>query len=230
MRLTACVLYEDGDDLISWRQSLPYDNMQIIALKTVHDTTISEPEFELVGKSGELVALEWRYPDFAECFDFAYLRNKLDDFAEGDWILHMDSDERLASPHDELWTYLDTLEKQGASAAYVSIAGCTHHLAKDSETYRERYCEPNMRLHKRTAYLRWEGICHEVLDIPLSNIVIADTDILLYHKGYTYGLETMLSKTKRNAELLIREYIRQKSERNWNYLISTFSYINQNSR
>jgi len=37
----------------------------------------------------------------------------------------------------------------------------------------------------------------------------------------------MKEKCERNAKLLIREWMRDKSERNWNYLMNTFSQLKQ---
>lgn len=230
MKLSACVIYQDGDDMIGWRKSLPLENIEVIALRTEHNPNISAPRFTEVGRTSDTIALNWEYPDFEEYFDFSFLRNKLDDYASGDWILHMDSDERLASPHDELWVTLQELENSDTIAAYVSIAGVYEKVSDENPTYRERYCMPNMRLHRRAAYLRWEGICHETLDFNQHGSTIADSDILLYHKGYSQSKDIMSSKSERNAKLLIREYTRCKSDRNWNYLINTFAYIKSQKR
>lgn len=224
MKLSVCVMYSDNSELMAWRKSLPKD-IEVIACCTVQKASLSSPEIWYIGSEDNTTLLTYAYPDFEESFSFADVRNVMDEHASGDWILHMDSDERFASPHEELFTYLHNLEESGAIAAYVTIAGVGHRIAEKQHTYRERYCEPNMRLHKRSAGIKWEGICHETLDIPLDNTLIADTDILIYHTGYSADDETMHAKAVRNAKLMIREYTRDKSERNWNYLINTFSYL-----
>ena len=223
MKLSVCVLYQDGDDLVSWRKSLPKKNIQVIALRTNFDADIIEPKFEVIGITDELVGLQWSYNDFDEQFDFGYLRNKCDEYATGDWILHMDSDERFASPFEELWEYLDAMESSDVCSAYVSVFGV---LPADSDVIaRRRYINPNMRLLRNYKGIYWEGICHETIDLSARKLLFADTDIMLYHKGYSTNNEIMAKKCERNAKLLIREYQREKSERNWKYLLNTFTEL-----
>ena len=225
MKLSVCVLYQDGDDLVSWRKSLPKKNVQIVALKTVLDKEIIEPKFEVIGVTDTLVGLQWSYNDFDSQFDFSYLRNKCDEYATGDWILHMDSDERFASPYDELWDYIDAMEIEDVKGAYVSVFGV---YGEHSEaTTRQRYINPNMRLFRNYKGIFWEGICHETIDASVHKDLFADTDIMIYHKGYSTSNEVMKEKCERNAKLLIREWMRDKSERNWHYLMNTFSQLKQ---
>jgi hypothetical protein len=50
---------------------------------------------------------------------------------------------------------------------------------------------------------------------------------MLYHEGYMIEEDEFQTKGERNAKLLVREYRRHKSERNWQYLIKTFSTLKQ---
>jgi glycosyltransferase involved in cell wall biosynthesis len=223
MRLTACVLYQDNDNLIKWRKTLPIDNVQVVALKTMHDPSLKEPYFEEIGVTTDLVALQWNYNDFESQFDFSYLRNKCDEYANGDWILHMDSDEYLTTPHNDLWAFLEAIDDSEADAGYVTVYG----LLNRGKNIRERYSNPNVRLHRTSAKLKWSGICHETLDDSMHKGTWADTEIMLYHEGYLIEQEDFQKKGERNAKLLIREYMRCNSQRNWNYLIKTFSSLQQ---
>ncbi len=223
MKLTVCVLYDNNKNLIRWRKSLPIENVQIIALKTVCNPKLTEPIFEEIGVTADLVGLQWTYSDFEEQFDFSYLRNKCDEYANGDWILHIDSDEYLTTPHEDLWAFLKALDESEANAGYVSVYG----LINKNESIRTRYSNPNMRLHRREAGLKWSGICHETIDSDAHKTVWADTEIMLYHEGYMIEPEEFQVKGERNAKLLVREYRRHKSGRNWNYLIKTFSSLKQ---
>jgi glycosyltransferase involved in cell wall biosynthesis len=224
------VIFQDGDDLKGWRDSLPEENIEVIALRTAENPELKEPEFKMIGRTSDHIVLSWEYPSFEEHFDFSYCRNKLDEYATGDWILHMDSDERLASPHDEFWAYLSEINPTEAVAAYVSIAGCNYDIDVNHPNIRARYNIPAMRLHRRSAFLEWERICHETLRLEIDGLVTADTDILLYHKGYSQDKGAILEKAKRNGRLMVREYTRDKSERNWDYLVNTFHYVKQLSK
>lgn len=224
-----CVPYTDEDDLIEWRNSIPKEGVQIVACKTLVKPSSEHPELTLHGVTDDLIAMEYSFPSIEKHFDFSLVRNALDAHASCDWIIHMDSDERLANPHDEFWEIIFTLDKSDADCAFISIGGITHEKEPIGPT-RKRYNNPSMRMHRKRANLQWSGICHETLDIGDKEIITADTDILLYHKGYAVEKDEMLSKSIRNAKLLLREYNRKDSERNWNYLINTFNLIHKLTR
>lgn len=224
MKLSCCVIYTKGDDLISWRKSLPLDGIEVVALEVRFDPSLDEIKQEVIGLTDSLKGLAITFPNQEDYFDFSLCRNLLDEYADGEWIFHMDSDERLAIPHDEFWTFIKAIDQAGADAAYVSIAGITKER-KTSEMVEQRYNLANMRLHRKSSGIKWSGICHETLDISKGGITTADTDILLYHKGYSVDEDDFQKKLIRNAKLLVREYMREKSERNWTYLVRTFSLI-----
>ncbi len=226
--LTVCVIYKQGEDIRPWRASLPKD-IQVVACRTIFDESATEIKKEVLGVTDKLVGLQITFPTLEKHFDFSLCRNFADEYATGEWILHVDSDERLAIPHDELDNILTTLTASTADCAFVSIAGVSHEEDPE-EVYRPRYNLPNMRLHKKTSKLKWVGICHETIDIDEKPIVIADTDILLYHTGYAISKADMLSKCERNAKLMIREYTRESSARNWSYLVNTFNLIHKLTR
>lgn len=228
MYLSVCVLYTKDDDLIEWRKALPISKdgkkLQVVALRTEQSDNVTEPELEVVGDTELLTGLVWRYNDFDTQFDFSKLRNIADEYARGNWILHIDADERLTTPHGDLWAYLEALEKTDAPAAYVSVYGIM--VGTNVNGKPERYINANMRLHRKAAGLKWEGICHETLDDgAFEKGLFADSEIMIFHKGYNQGEDVQKQKAERNAKLLIREWLRDKSERNWSYLIRTFAYL-----
>lgn len=228
MYLTVCVLYTAKDDLIEWRKALPISKgehkLQVVALRTEQSDEVTEPELEVIGDTELLTGLVWRYNDFDTQFDFAYLRNVMDTYARGAWIMHIDADERLTTPHADLWANLEALDKSGAPAGMLSIYGMIYGVSQNNRP--ERYINANMRLHRKSAGLKWSGICHETIDAAAHEIgMFADTEIMLFHLGYSNGLEVQKQKAERNARLMIREYLREKSQRNWEYLIRTFGFL-----
>lgn len=225
MRLSACVIFPEGEDLKEWRDSLPKENIEVVALQIIVDPKLKEPKFKFLGRSENHVVLSWKIPNIEDYFDFSYCRNKLDEYASGEWILHMDSDERLCSPHDDFWGYIDELCVTNADAAMLTIAGTSTDIDENTTYARKRYAGSSMRLKSRKSGLLWKSICHEVLNIKGRDTVIGDTDIVLFHYGYSKSKEYIINKTERNAKLMIREYTREKSDRNWQYLINTFSYL-----
>lgn len=224
--VSICVPYSTDDNLKEWRDSLPQTGIQVVSCRTLVKPSLEHVEWKLYGATEELVGLECSFPSMDKDFDFSYVRNLLDEHATSEWIIHIDSDERLAIPHDEFWDIMETLNESEADCAYLSIGGITHEKEPIGPV-RKRYNNPSLRIHRKRANLKWKGICHETLDIGDREITSADTDILLYHKGYAIDKDEMLNKCTRNAKLLVREYAREDSERNWNYLINTFNLIHK---
>jgi hypothetical protein len=227
MKVSACVIFPEGEDLRDWRESLPQENIEIVAIETSINPKLKEPIFTYVGRTSDHVVLAWEVPDFENYWDFGYLRNKLNQHATGDWIVHIDSDERLAMTHEQFWENIKALEETDAVAAGLTIVGMRSELDERVGYVRQRYAGPNLRIIRNNQGVKWKAICHEHLDLHGEDLIVADTDILLWHLGYNLGAEELKDKAERNAKLMIREYTREKSERNWNYLVNTFSYLQQ---
>jgi glycosyltransferase involved in cell wall biosynthesis len=229
MNVSICVPYQKEDDLRTWRESLPQKGIQIVACRTVVDNKMTGIIKEVIGKTDGLIGLQITYSDYENQYDFAEVRNYLDSHATGDWIIHIDSDERLAISHEEFWRQMYVLNESDADAAFLSIGGISNET-KPEDVYRNRYCLAAMRIHRKKANIHWKGICHETLGIENKSITIADTDIFLFHSGYAIDEEKTLMKLERNGKLMVREYTREKSKRNWDYLINTFSHIHKLTR
>lgn len=227
MKVSVCVIFPEGESLRDWRSSLPEENIEIVAVETSINPSLKEPIFTNVGRTGDTVVLAWEVPNFEDYWDFGYLRNKLNEHATGDWIVHIDSDERLAMTHEQFWDNIEALEETDAVAAGLTIVGMRSELDERVGYVRQRYAGPNLRIIRNHQGVKWKAICHEHLDLQGEDLIVADTDILLWHLGYNLGTEELKDKAERNAKLMIREYTREKSERNWNYLVNTFSYLQQ---
>lgn len=229
MKVSVCVIFPEGESLSEWRSSLPEENIEIVAIETSINPNLKEPIFTHVGNTRNHVVLAWEIPSFEEHWDFAYLRNKLDEYATGDWIIHIDSDERLAMNHEDFWRNMRALDESDAIAAGLTIAGMRSEIDERVGYVRQRYAGANLRIIRNKRGVKWKAICHEHLDLMDQDVVVADTDILLWHLGYNLSAEELKDKAERNAKLMIREYTREASDRNWQYLINTFSYHKQKS-
>jgi len=227
MKVSVCVIFPEGESLRDWRESLPEENIEIVAVETSINPKLKEPIFTYVGRTGDTVVLAWEVPNFEDYWDFGYLRNKLNEYATGDWIVHIDSDERLAMTHQQFWDNIKALDESDAVAAGLTITGMRSELDERVGYVRQRYAGANLRIIRNHQGVKWKAICHEHLDLHGEDVTVADTDILLWHLGYNLDTEQLRDKAERNAKLMIREYTREKSERNWNYLVNTFSYLQQ---
>jgi hypothetical protein len=129
--------------------------------------------------------------------------------------------------HEQFWENIKALEETDAVAAGLTIVGMRSELDERVGYVRQRYAGANLRIIRNHKGIKWKAICHEHLDLHGQDVTVADTDILLWHLGYNLDTEQLRDKAERNAKLMIREYTREKSERNWNYLVNTFSYLQQ---
>jgi glycosyltransferase involved in cell wall biosynthesis len=224
-------MYPKGEKLHEWKEALPKTNrieIEVVALQNSVNSSINAPRATEIGRADNLIGLSLEMPSYFEYFDFSYCRNLMDSEATGEWILHLDSDERIINSADEFADIILALEKSNADAGWVSIAGISHEELGD-RPYAKRYNIPAMRLHKKSSGLKWSGICHETLDIETEDIFSADSELFILHSGYVLEKEEMTKKLERNAKLMMREYMRKNSQRNWSYLVETFSLIKNNT-
>lgn len=224
MKLSICVLYPEGQTLHEWKRWVPTGpDVQIVALQTKINPELKQKKIEVIGQSDNLVGIQVEFTNFEENFDFSECRNILDQHATGEWILHIDSDERLLNPYEELRDHITALGQTEAQASWVSIVGVSFE-ALDELQRAKRYNIPSLRLYKNNQGFKWVGICHETLDVN-GTAVISESELILGHSGYAIGEQEMLGKCERNAKLMVREYSSRKTERNWSYLVETFSLI-----
>lgn len=228
MKLSICVIHEKGGSLIDWRNSIPFSdtlNIEIVALQTSVNTAVNTPRATEIGRGDNLVALSMEYPSYYDYFDFSECRNYLDSKANGDWILHLDSDERIVNTPEDFSDYIRAINETDSDAAWISIAGVSREELEE-KPYAKRYNIPALRLHRKSAGLYWSGICHETLDLSEREIITADTEIHVLHSGYAIDRKEMRDKLERNGKLMVREYSRSKTDRNWSYLKETISLLN----
>lgn len=221
--LSVAVMHTEKTNLSKWIASLP-KGIQIVSCVTVQKDKF-EDEIEIIANTKNIVTFRYYYKSYDDDFDFSKVRNYMDEYASGRWILHMDADEYIGMPHDELISIVEDIDKTDAVGAWLTICGIMH--KQDTATdLRERYSIAALRLVKKCEYMQWEGICHEWVDtIDDDNNKVYDSDIILIHDGYKLDDNGFMDKGERNAKLLIREYTRKPTNRVWNYLIKTFGIL-----
>ena len=218
MNLSVVTLTDGKQDLSRLRASLPPCTQHIICV-CKQDKYAVAPKVVKVAEEQNVIILNYLYYNFERHFDFSEARNFASEFATGKFIFHIDSDEWIGNPPEYTAEYIQALTESPAHLVYISISGVG---VPQDDRPRERYCLPSLRLYRNGRNIRWVGICHEY--IKDSDFEIADSELILLHDGYT-DQETMLGKAERNAKLLIREYVRDPSSRNWEYLKRTFSNL-----
>jgi glycosyltransferase involved in cell wall biosynthesis/cytochrome c-type biogenesis protein CcmH/NrfG len=124
--------------------------------------------------------------------DFAAARNYALEQARGEWILSIDADERLLTPH-ELRALLDTAPAevggfllQCRSAAEGGGVATTLVL----------------RLFRRHPDIRFRGRIHEQVTVAEAGYRILPSAVVLWHEGYAQGEAVLRAKHERNLRLL----------------------------
>jgi len=221
--LSVAVMHTEKANLTKWIASLP-KGVQIVSCVTVQKDDFTD-EIELIADTKNIVSIRYYYKSYDDDFDFSKVRNYMDSYASGKWILHMDADEYIGMSKEELISIVEDIDKTDAVGAWLTIAGIMY--KQDAVTQlRERYCIGALRLVKKCDFMKWEGICHEYVDtIDDEKKEVYDSDIMLIHDGYKLDDSGVNDKGVRNAKLLIREYSRKPTDRVWNYLIKTFGFL-----
>ncbi|MFM8759083.1 MAG: hypothetical protein ACKODS_05995, partial [Methylophilaceae bacterium] len=217
--LSCCVMHPEKVDLSKWTARIP-KGTQIVSC-VVKKVESYESQFVVIGKTNRLVSLQYLYTDYEIDFDFSAIRNFIDSEADGEWLLHIDSDEFIGSHPEEVLAEVRAMNETEAQAGWITISGIVHE-PEDVTDIRERYCLHSCRLLRKSANIKWDGICHEVPNAEGKEVPMVDTDIVLIHDGYKIDKDSFQIKGVRNAKLLLREYQRKPTKRVWNYLIKTF--------
>jgi hypothetical protein len=111
------------------------------------------------GSTDETLNIAKKYTDNIVKFegqDFAGLRNKALEKASGDWVLYVDSDERVLEPLKE---EIGKLMEENAKSAYaISRKNIIFGKAVSYGPYKKDWV---IRLFKRSEFDKWEGKVHE---------------------------------------------------------------------
>ncbi len=136
--------------------------------------------------------------------DFAAARNFALENSTGDWILYLDADERLSPKSKQ---EIINLTKAKKLVAYnCRLLNIDEHNNRPSVM---KY----VRLFPNDKNLRFEGAVHEQIEYSLSKnkISVSDCDIEILHVGYNLTDEGLKIKAKRNLEILLEEFEKNKT-------------------
>lgn len=221
--LSVAVMHPQNSNLRKLISTLP-KGVQIVSCVTIQSDSFTD-EIELIANTENIVSLNYYYTSYDVDFDFSKVRNYMDSYASGEWILHIDSDEYVGNPKEELLSIIQDLNKTDAVGAYLTIAGAMyrHDAVND---LRERYANPSLRIVRNCESMKWQGIVHEWVDsIDDDRNYVYDSNVILIHDGYLITDKEFQDKGLRNGKLLIREYTRNATDRIWNYMIKTFKFL-----
>lgn len=156
----------------------------------VVDTGSTDNTPQIATKNGcELHFFQW-------CNDFSKARNYALKFVRTDWVLVLDSDEAI-----NIESYLDFIKSTKIADKVGGIRVKIKNLLADDKTSTEHSYTRIFRANKK---IKFKGKIHEQIadSIFECNLEIIDSDILIYHWGYSINKE---ERANRNRELLEEE-------------------------
>jgi glycosyltransferase involved in cell wall biosynthesis/Tfp pilus assembly protein PilF len=200
-KITLCVItYNEEEMLFDCLQSACNWVDQIV----VADTGSTDKTVEIAKKFGAKV-IHHRWLE-----DFSAARNEALEYAEGDWILVLDADERLVPEDGEqlrMHAQLDDFD-----CGLISIHNATHAGAtwEQISSGLARRSDPILlpRFLRHTEDLKWEGVVHENVTTWLGNrnrTKSINTSII--HLGNIPKIRRERKKSERNLRLLERRCI-----------------------
>jgi glycosyltransferase involved in cell wall biosynthesis len=142
---------------------------------------------------------------FAWCDDFSYARNLTLDVAQGDWILHLDADERLTpSGAAAVREILDVASPEPTDQSVLGIAFMLANYDLDGALRSVFPTAP--RLFRHRPQIRYHRRVHEVPtwmpDPDKGEVVLIGGDVAIAHFGYAPDVYDQRGKSERNLRLL----------------------------
>lgn len=176
------------------------------------DTGSSDRTIEIAKKyNAHIYHFDW-INDFSAARNFALSKSG------GSWILYLDADERLhESSKEELRRITSSNTKSGYYCQVKSL---------DSEYGRDNQMS-YVRLFSNSHGISFNGKVHEQILPSLleHDYFISESSILIEHIGYDIDTDRKKEKAKRNLELLLREYVENKSPYNEFQLALTYQVL-----
>lgn len=174
-KITAVLITNDDLQCVGAVESVLDSCIEVIVVNTVETNKINEPlsKYDKV----KIVYFKW-------CDNYSKARNFGINKAKGDWILTIDSDERLNRKleylDDKFIAYLT--RQQNSNFGYLTA-----------------------RLFQNKPHIRYKNIVHETIDHCLTPENCCESDIVFLHSGYDITPEEMKAKMERNYRLMFKD-------------------------
>lgn len=180
----------------------------LIALKAYNFETVVVD----TGSEDETQSVIDKYADVSGCFewcdDFAKARNYAALLAGNDWIMALDSDEKLCCCDEKkLEAMLEADDKLLGRIELInvinSVEGITHGTESLCRLYNRRYYEFRGRIHEQIDEIQKDS--KEKMSVCRIKDRYVNIPVSVLHTGYMQEGEQRRKKTERNIRLLKRE-------------------------
>jgi glycosyltransferase involved in cell wall biosynthesis len=160
--------------------------------------------------------------------DFAAARNESLKYSKGKWVLYLDADERISQ--FEVDKFRKSLRElpDNTGGLICTIESPHANLTGDkSDVHRGSY--PRIFRNLGVNKVKFQGRVHEQISPSLkeNNLVLMQSDIIIYHLGYDQSRKIMESKIERNYRMLL-QHVREEPTNGyaWYQLGQTLGHMN----
>ena len=180
--------------------------IEVILCETIH--VPNAPENGLLPvQSIELVnGMNYKKVQYIHNGDFNYAdaRNAAKYYAEGEWILSLDTDEYLLK--EQLPELVSSVKDAPISWGGILVTIFSH--IRDGGKW-QRDAQASVRLFRNDRRIMWQSQIHEIVfhSIQQAGYLIQDSTITIFHRGYECGQDGIRAKLERNKMGLMREIL-----------------------
>lgn len=180
--------------------------IEVILCETIHDPNAPENGLMPI-ESIELVnGMNYKKVQYIhnDAFNYADARNAAKYYAEGEWILSLDTDEYLLK--EQLPELVNMVANAPISAGGISVTVFSH--IRDGDKW-QRDAQAAVRLFRNDRRILWQSQIHEVVSFSIqrAGYLILDSTITIYHRGYECKQDGIRAKLERNKMGLMREIL-----------------------
>jgi len=194
VRLSQCMIVKNEEKHIeralNWAKDIAFEQIVV-------DTGSTDRTVELAEKMGAKVYhFEW-IDDFASAKNFAM------DKATGSWIAIFDADEYMS--HEDAEKLIAILsEYQSSPDCGDTCEALGLHCVNLDDNGNIVSIERQCRIFRNLPHLRYAGRIHE--NVILTQGKLRETDLRMYHTGYSKSVVQDTNKLERNISMLRKEY------------------------
>lgn len=217
MILSICIMFYDGDveyieeclaTLPIWSQVV---TMRTIAYSEVLNKELNKKERMELKKNKVLVKnLQATNDNMAKFLDYYYIppfefdtaRNTLKSYADGDWIMMLDADERLLfTQHNQLYK---SLSMAGANIGGIFMHVVSNHINLANNDI-ESSTSKQIRLFRNKKEFHYISPIHETIDKSIydNKCETLPSTFKIEHIGYEVDKDRILNKLDRNINGLL---------------------------